>query len=600
MPSPMTVTPVLRILVADDIGASRQHLCALVQELGHQAHGVASGAAALQQVLESSPDVVLLDLLMPGMDGFEVTQRIRELVTDRWLPVIVTSSLEGEEHFIHALSRGADDYLLRPISPGLLQAKLRHYERVLGLQSRLAALAQRQRDIHDNILDAVITFAADGLIDDSNLAAARMFGRNQVRLSGQQAASALGAPLPDLLSQRELSLRRSDGSLFAAELALSEWDEQGSVRYTLVVRDLTERRHIDRMKDEFLATVSHELRTPLTSVIGALSLLASGAAGELPRAAMPLAEVAKRNGERLSRLIDDILDLTKLEGNQMVLQLRAMSLDPLLREAITANQAYAERAGVVLIEDIADASPMVRVDGERFLQVMANLLSNAVKHSAGGDRVTVRLDWSDSQVRVSVRDRGPGVDPQFRSRMFEKFSQADGSDRRAVGGTGLGLYISRMLVERMGGDIGVDSTPGEGATFSVALPRADTGMEVSAPWLLHIDSDVDARRRLSDWLSPLCRVEGAGDLAQAQSLLGHVQAPIVIADPQAQGAADEFCLALKQLTAGRPVILYSDSVDQSFAGRMGLQWLRKSQAGPEELMAVLRSAMAGITRSAPS
>ena len=206
--------------MADDIKASRLHLCDLLQELGHQAQGVASGNEAIEQVRTQAPDVVLLDLLMPGMDGFEVTQRIREMITDRWLPVIVTSSLEGEEHFIQALSHGADDYLARPISPGLLQAKLRHYAKVLGLQSRLAAMAQRQRAIHDSILDAVITFDDAGLIEESNPAAARLFACIDRQLAGQLVEAAVGAPLPELLVRHELPLRRADGSVFPAELAL--------------------------------------------------------------------------------------------------------------------------------------------------------------------------------------------------------------------------------------------------------------------------------------------------------------------------------------------------------------------------------------------
>ncbi len=577
--------------MADDIQASRLHLCDLLQGLGHHAQGVASGSEAIEQVRAQAPDVILLDLLMPGMDGFEVTHRIREMITDRWLPVIVTSSLEGEEHFIHALAGGADDYLVRPISRGLLEAKLRHYARVLGLQSRLAAMAQRQRAIHDNILDAVITLDGAGLIEESNPAATRLFAFDQGELTGHPIEAAIGAPLAALLVQHELPLRRADGSVFPAELARSDWTEQGRVQHTLVIRDLTERRHVERMKDEFLATVSHELRTPLTSIRGALGLLASGSAGVLPKAAVPLAEVAKRNAERLSRLIDDILDLTKLEGNQMVLQLRLARLDLLLREAVTANQGYADRAGVALSADLPGDSPQVRVDGERFLQIMANLLSNAIKHSSSGDTVTISLDWTVSHVRVRVRDRGPGVDPRFRARMFEKFSQADGSDQRAKGGTGLGLYISRMLVERMAGDLSVDSVPGEGATFSVELPRDDHGATVWTPWVLHIDNDLDSRRRLAHWLSSLCRVEGAAGLEQAQGLLAQASAPIIFADPRAQGAAEEFCLSLKRLANTRPVILYSDGVDQAFADHMGLRWLRKSHASREELLATVRSAI---------
>ena len=581
----------LRVLVADDIEASRLHLCQLVQDCGHQAFGVDSGKAALAQILAQSPDLVLLDLLMPDMDGFAVTQTVHALVSERWLPVIVTSSLEGEQHFIHALQGGADDYLVRPINPALLEAKLRHYARVLGLQSRLAMLAQRQRDIHDNILDAVLTLDDQGQIQESNLAALRIFGDGTQRLDGRHCDQVLGATLADLLGQGEIALRRFDGSRFPAELALSQWNEAELLRYTIVIRDLTERRRIERMKDEFLATVSHELRTPLTSVLGALGLLASGAAGALPKAALPLAEVAKRNGERLSRLIDDILDLTKLEAKQMVLQMRSTTLDALLREAMTANQGYAGRAGVQLKLELTAPSPAVRVDTDRFLQVMANLLSNAIKHSAAGDTVSVSLDWSDTRLRVKVQDQGPGIDPKFRARLFEKFSQADASDRRAQGGTGLGLYITRMLVERMGGRVDVEAASGPGACFCIEFPLIDALAQRAGPWLLHIDNDLDARLRVADWLSPLCPVQGVADLQQARALPVQSQPPIIIADPQAQGSADEFCKALQHLSQGRGVILFSDAVDDAFVRRLGLLWLQKAHTGREEMLGAARSAL---------
>jgi len=545
---------------------------------------------------------VLLDLLMPDMDGFVVTEQLRLLVTDRWLPVIVTSSLDGDEHFIHALLGGADDYLTRPINPALLEAKLRHYGRVLGLQTRLAVQSQRQRGINDNILDAVLTLDGHGQIEEANLAAIRLFGDGMNRLDGQACQRVLGVSLSQVISQTEASLTRSDGVVFPAELALSEWREAGQLHYTLVVRDLTERQHMARMKDEFLATVSHELRTPLTSVLGALGLLAAGAAGALPKAALPLAEVAKRNGERLSRLIDDILDLTKLEGKQMVLQLRPVHLEPLLREALVANQAYAQRVGVRLSLEVPAGSPQVRLDGDRFLQVMANLLSNAIKHSPADDTVSVTLTWTDAVVRIKVRDRGPGIDPKFRARMFEKFSQADGSDRRAQGGTGLGLYITRMLVERMSGQVAVDSVAGEGATFIVELPVMDAKLPVWSPWVLHIDSDMDARRRVADWLSPLCPVDGVADLpqAQAQGRRARQSLALVIADPQTQGSAEDFCVALQRLAPGCQVLLYSDAVDEAFVARVGLRWLQKSQGGREQLRAAVQAALVKTNQESTS
>ena len=578
----------LQVLVIDDIAESRHALCALVTELGHQAVGADSGLAGLEQVRRQAPDLVLVDLLMPGLDGFEVTRRIRELCAERWLPVIVTSSLQGDEHFTHALEQGADDYLARPVNAALLEAKLRHYGRVLGLQAHLSHLAQRERDILDNILDAVVTLDEAGGLQEMNRAARAMFG---AAARGAGCAAQLGADLEQLLARPECRLRRADGTEFDAEVSLSEWRDAGRIRYTLVLRDLTERHQMERMKDEFLATVSHELRTPLTSVIGALSLLAGGAAGALPPAARPLADVARRNGERLSRLIDDILDLTKLEGDRMVLHLRPQAPVPLLREALAANRGYADRAGVRLAAEGLDeaAATEVRLDADRFLQIMANLLSNAIKHTPAGELVRLSFAASPGGVRITVRDRGPGIDPRFRARMFEKFTQADGGDRRAQGGTGLGLYITRMLVDRMGGRIGADEVPeGSGASFTVEFPADRPAAEL--PPVLLVERDFETRERVARWLAPSCAVHGVPDLA-------HVQAAgepprMLIGNPQGQGSADEFCTGLARLAAGRPVLLYGDSVDAEYAGRAGLRWLSPSQGGAEALVDAVREALA--------
>jgi hypothetical protein len=148
-----------------------------------------------------------------------------------------------------------------------------------------------------------------------------------------------------------------------------------------------------------------------------------------------------------------------------------------------------------------------------------------------------------------------------------------------------------MLVERMGGRVEVDSVAGEGATFMVAFPMIDARVAVSTPWVLHIDRDVDARRKVADWLQPLCPVEGAADLQQARGPFTYTDPPIVIADPQAQGAAEDFCEALRRLSRGRPVLLYSDSVDAQFVQRMGLGWLQKSQVGREELRVAVQAAL---------
>jgi len=484
------------------------------------------------------------------------------------------------------------------VNPALLEAKLRHYGGVLKLQARHASLAQRQRDILDNILDPVLTLDAVGRVEELNRAALALAQRDGQAMSvGSPCVAVFGIELPALLALRECRVQRAGGAEYAAELGLSEWSDIGQVHYTLVLRDLTERRQIERMKDEFLATVSHELRTPLTSVMGALGLMAGGAAGPLPPAALPLAEVARRNGERLGRLIDDILDLTKLEGDRMVMHLRRQPVAPLLRESLAANQGYAQRAGVVLSLDFsADAAAAeVELDADRFLQVMANLLSNAIKHSPQGETVRVTVHHGSEGLRITVHDRGAGIAAQFRARMFEKFSQADGTDRRAQGGTGLGLYITRMLVERMGGRISADEVQGTGSAFSVSFGPA-AAVVPSPRRVLHVDSDFQSRARVTRWLAGAFSVEGVATLAQAESAAA-LQAPsMVIGNPQAQGSSEAFCAGLKRLAAGKPVLLYGDSVDQAFCSRVGLPWLSPARSGAEELLAAVRRALAAAHR----
>lgn len=231
--------------------------------------------------------------------------------------------------------------------------------------------------------------------------------------------------------------------------------------------DISSRRKMEIMKSEFISTVSHELRTPLTSIHGALALLAGGVAGELPAAAKPLIDVAKKNSQRLILLVNDILDMEKLEAGKMEFDIQPVKLDQLLKQALEANHAYAEQYKVSfeLEEDLTEV--MVKTDANRLLQVFANLLSNAAKFSPSGGKVLVAIKRAGANIRVEVTDHGPGVPDEFKDRIFQKFAQADSSDTRHLGGTGLGLSITKAMVENMGGSIGFDSQPQVRTTFYV-------------------------------------------------------------------------------------------------------------------------------------
>jgi signal transduction histidine kinase len=234
-----------------------------------------------------------------------------------------------------------------------------------------------------------------------------------------------------------------------------------------------ERTEIARMKDEFVSTVSHELRTPLTSILGAMKLLESGVLGPMPAEALEMVRIAGEGCRRLHRLVDELLDVQRLESDRLSLRREATALGPILEEAVKGSGPHAAELGVALT--LRDAAPgaLVFADRDRLAQVAANLLSNAVRHSPVGELVRVRIGRRGPWIRVEVEDRGPGVSPEFRGRLFQKFSQADASDARRKMGTGLGLAICKTIVENLGGTIGYAPGPEGGAVFHFEIPELD-------------------------------------------------------------------------------------------------------------------------------
>lgn len=265
---------------------------------------------------------------------------------------------------------------------------------------------------------------------------------------------------------------RKDGSTLPVMLSATAVtnENQALSGFVCIAQDLSKRKQIEQMKNEFISTLSHELRTPLTSIRGSLGLLAGGAAGVIPATAKTLLDVANKNCERLVRLINDILDVEKIASGTMRFDAVPQPLLPLVEHAVAATHAYAEQFQVSF--DLrSDAGDMiVSVDADRLLQVIVNLLSNASKFALAGDVVEVRLRRLKHAARLSVIDHGVGIPPSFRDRIFQKFAQSDATDSRQKGGTGLGLNISRAIIGKHGGIMDFSSEPGVRTEFFFDLP----------------------------------------------------------------------------------------------------------------------------------
>ncbi len=370
---------------------------------------------------------------------------------------------------------------------------------VFSREARTAALVEeRTKDLRDsgvriravleNAVDGIITIDARGIIETFNPAAERTFGYPGDEVVGRNVKLLMPAPfredhdgyLRNYLETgdnkiigigREVVGLRKDGSTFPMDLAVSEMEISGQRMFVGIVRDITERKQVDRMKNEFISTVSHELRTPLTSIQGSLALIDKTRPEGLPEKHVRLLGIAHKNCVRLVRLINDILDIEKIESGRIEFDLSALELSPLVRQAIEANQAFADQFSVslVLARDLPGA--MVHADGDRITQVLTNLLSNAAKFSPEGGAVEVSLARRDDGVRVEVADHGDGIPEEFRERIFSKFAQADASSTRKRQGTGLGLSIAKAIVDKHDGRIGFDTETGAGTTFFFELPE---------------------------------------------------------------------------------------------------------------------------------
>ncbi len=273
----------------------------------------------------------------------------------------------------------------------------------------------------------------------------------------------------DKLSPTEFTGLRANGEKFPAEVTSSKTYLNNQQLLVCIIRDITERKNIEKMKSEFISVVSHELRTPLTSIKGAMSLLLGHFSEGLPEKSKNLLNIADKNCDRLILLINDILDIEKSESGKMIFKFKKMNIKDLLQEAVTGIEQYAKKFNVK-IKTVNNEDIFVEADYDRLMQVLTNLLSNAIKFSFEHGTVVASIERIENVVRVSIKDEGKGIPEEFKPKIFQKFVQEESSTTRGVTGTGLGLSISKAIVESHQGKIDFISKKNEGSTFYFELP----------------------------------------------------------------------------------------------------------------------------------
>jgi PAS domain S-box-containing protein len=356
----------------------------------------------------------------------------------------------------------------------------------------LAERAESIRAILDTVVDAIITIDSNGVILTFNPAAERMFGIRRedalgknvsILMTGQHhsnhpryIASYLTGHTKNVIGKnREFTAIKSDGTVFPIELAVGEMFVGTSLRFVGIIRDISERKELERIKREFISTVSHELKTPLTSITGALGLTRSGIIGPLTEKMHEVIDIAYRNSERLGVLVTDILDVEKIDAGQMSYDMQPSSIEQLISDCVVSMQPYSSKFGVSIKICGKAEDPNFTGDPNRITQVITNLISNGIKFSKSGQQVEIRSESTADTLTFSIRDYGEGIPKELQERIFTRFFRVDSADDRHSSGTGLGLSICQPIIQAHGGTISVESSPGAGSTFTVRISRnADT------------------------------------------------------------------------------------------------------------------------------
>lgn len=484
------------VLIVDDSPENIKVLVATLR-LDYNLAFAADGWKALELAVARNPDIILLDIMMPGMDGYEVCARLKSDSGTRNIPVFFITAMDDEQDETKGLELGAVDYITKPFSPAVVKARIkRHLERE-SLARRLKIAHQYVQNMLDSSIQMIVSLDSEEKIVKFNKTAEKIFGYSETELQGQEVALLYEDPIEadkirEILRESgqfmgEVTTRHRNGKPFPSHLSVTLLrDENNKIIGALnSFRDISEevalrqaKERVEKAKSAFIANMSHELRTPVNSIISVTRWLQTS---DLTDEQQTFLESAQQSAVMLRSLLDDVLDFSKAAAGQLVLERHAFNLRDSLENVCVTLAISAFKKGVAFAWDISKDIPINLLGDSIWLQrVVVNLINNAIKFTQKGEivfKVWPEPEASSPELSAQtalenpvslhfcVSDTGIGIPPEKQNEIFERFIQVDASTTRKFGGTGLGLAIAKELVTLMGGRIWVESIPDKGSAF---------------------------------------------------------------------------------------------------------------------------------------
>ncbi|MGB5987038.1 MAG: ATP-binding protein [Desulfobacterales bacterium] len=478
-----------RVLVVDDEARIRSACQLVLEESGYAVSLAADGEKGLAQLGAEHFDIILLDLMMPTLSGFEVLAEVKSIHPDT--VVIVITGYATLEHSVEAMKQGAFDFIPKPFTPEHLRVVVAKALTHIQALNDIAETHSRIRTMVNRLADGVLCTNHEGRVVLANPAFLRMVGRPAESVEGvlveeivnfeqlREMIATAQTMAPDILGEQTAEFTSGVGHDEAEDLVISARsvpfrDRRGrSLGVITVLHDITALKRMDRMKSEFVSMVSHEIRGPMNSVQMQLQVVLEGLAGELTEKQRDILERAVAKIVNLGQMTTELLDLSRIESGLISQEREQVDMAELIREQVAFHGPRADSAGHQLKLDLPDNLPPLLAHRRNMEEILSNLITNAIKYTLPGGTILISARAKGDNLCIAVQDSGLGIAPEDQKRIFQRFYRIKARGTRHIQGTGLGLSLVKKIVDAHHGRIRVESRPGAGSTFIVDLPLSN-------------------------------------------------------------------------------------------------------------------------------